>query len=103
MNNTQTSDAFLEHFGVKGMRWGQRKAKRQAKKAAAKAAYDKQYKEFTAAVLKDVGSRSPSELYAVRGSTGRTVMTGEEFLQRVNMGMRFSEVTSTGQTINDGR
>ena len=29
---TLAADVFLEHFGVKGMRWGQRKARRQATK-----------------------------------------------------------------------
>jgi hypothetical protein len=96
-------EEYLEHYGKKGMRWGQRRAAKKEAKATAKKEHEKKVKEFTNSVIKDIGSRSPSELYAVKGSHGRLIVTGEEFASRVNMGMTFTSVQSTGQKINDGR
>lgn len=92
-------ELYLKHYGKKGMRWGQRKAKKQA----AKQEYARQQKAFMNKVMKDVGRRSPSELYAIKGTHGNIITTGEDFINRVNMGMKFTSMVSTGQTINDGR
>lgn len=92
-------NSYLEHYGKKGMRWGKRKAR----KEAAKKEYAKQQKQFMDTVMKDIKSRSPSELYAIKGTHGNIITTGEDFIDRVNMGMKFTQMVSTGQKINDGR
>lgn len=110
---------FLSHFGVAGMKWGVRnksgsgdkssskssgkKPGRKEKKAQAKAEQAKKVTEFRNSVIKDIGSRSPSELYLVNNKGTKIVMTGKEFVDYANMGMAFNSIVSTGQKINDGR
>lgn len=89
-------DLYLEHFGKKGMRWGKRKAKKQA----AQKEYNRQQTVFMNKVMKDIKTRSPSELYAIKGTHGNIITTGKDFVDRVNMGMKFTEMYSTGKTID---
>lgn len=97
MSNEKEVEDFLAHFGKKGMKWGVRRAKKKQEKAEA-------VKQFRDSVIKDIGSRSPSELYAVRGKKGPTlIITGEEFVEKANIGMPFLSVQSTGMKIDDGR
>jgi hypothetical protein len=104
----------IAHFGVRGMRWGVRKPRDEAARAKkfggkktsrkerkAKAAAD--HERAVKGVLEEVGRLGASDMYAIRGSQGNLIMTGEEFLRRMDRGMRVTDVVRTGQRINDGR
>lgn len=73
--NQQEFDTFLEHHGVKGMKWGQRK-----KRSTARTAYEKSPSRLTDAQLtKRIGrlekEKRYNELNARRVSKGEQMVT----------------------------
>ncbi len=93
-------ETYLKHFGKKGMKWGQRKARKTAAKESAQKEYNRQQRVFMNTVMKDVKTRNPNELYAIKGTHGNIITTGKDFVDRVNMGMKFTDLYSTGKTID---
>jgi hypothetical protein len=80
----ETADDVLEHFGVKGMHWGQRKARRAEKKAAKKEARAKADREYGDAVAKLVsGAAGRGNLVAITLNNRTQVMTGQEAAQMI--------------------
>ena len=111
------NDVALEHYGVKGMKWGQRRAQkresRQAFKAEKKAYkqnvrkerndfYDKKAKSVAATAAKH-----PKSLISVYGyhdmSTipSQMIMTGEQFITGISSGAAFNvKYTDVYATLN---
>ena len=111
------NDVALEHYGVKGMKWGQRRAQkresRQAFKAEKKAYkqnvrnerndfYDKKAKSVAATAAKH-----PKSLISVYGyvdsSTipSQMIMTGEQFITGLSSGAAFNvKYTDVYATLN---
>lgn len=95
MINEEDVDRFLMHYGVKGMKWGQRRAANKAAKKAIKkqsrseiaADRDKflqnRMKNVLAEAMKDEKSLIQTRLPA---DTASTLMSGREFAQRVMSG-----------------
>jgi hypothetical protein len=98
MTDTQIDD-FLEHHGVKGMRWGVRRgntpsapsgrkvAKALKKEAQMKTAKERQdfYQAKANNILK-VASKDPDSLIALRTPNDRVIVTGKEFLNHMAQG-----------------
>lgn len=88
-------DEFLEHFGVKGMKWGVRRNKKgpikkfKDNRAAKKAERIKRYQEGLKAV-KEYAAKNPKSLIAVQENYVTTIMTGKEYTQMA--------MTAYGQT-----
>lgn len=77
-------DTYLEHVGVKGMRWGVRKQRRAEKKAAKKAAMVKADKDYSDAVSKLVAnSAKKGTLISMRVNNRTTIMTGKEAAEAI--------------------
>ena len=75
-------DEFLEHFGVKGMKWGQRKARRAERAAAKDSFYQKKADDILKAAMKDSEDK-PRTLVAL---DGRLVITGQQFVDHMARG-----------------
>ena len=102
----QDVDAFLEHYGVKGMRWGVRKnstsshkksrrEKRAEKKAAKQEFYNKKAQNIIAKSLEDpdtIVSLKTTDVYP-------TLVTGREFVEYASKGgifdIRYTDVYAT--------
>ena len=102
----QDVDSFLEHYGVKGMRWGVRKnvtsshkksrrEKRAEKKAAKQEFYNKKAQNIIAKSLEDpdtIVSLKTTDVYP-------TLVTGREFVEYASKGgifdIRYTDIYAT--------
>lgn len=92
-------DDFLEHYGVKGMKWGQRKkVSRKENRQMNKEAADKFYGEKAESLYKEAKKGGEKVLIKTRttGDYADTVLTGKEFAQQLEQGramdVRMTEV-----------
>ncbi|MET0785499.1 MAG: hypothetical protein ABWY25_02180 [Paenisporosarcina sp.] len=69
-------DSYLEHFGTKGMKWGQRRAAKKAAKKEAMAKADKAYGDAVANLV--AKSAKKGTLISMQVNNRTTVMTGKE-------------------------
>lgn len=91
------TDTFLEHFGVKGMKWGvhndndstsssKPKVSRKELRATNKAAKTKFYEDKAHRVI-DAASKDPEVLIQLKTQAAYpTVVTGREFIQHLSKG-----------------
>lgn len=70
MGQSQSIEDFLEHYGVRGMKWGVRRSKRQLERAA-KQRGGKSVKDMSDQELRDVVNRMNMEQQYARLSSGR--------------------------------
>lgn len=91
-------DEFLEHFGVKGQKWGVRRNRessggkektpsRKERRAEKKAAREKAIQEHLDSVFKEASTKPMSAIMAGTRS-GNVLMTGEEFTANLLNGMQ---------------
>lgn len=103
MINEETTDEFLLHYGIKGMRWGHRKAQdstsapssspakpvkktRAEKKLAKKEFYEKKAQNILSKAMAD-----PEILVALKGTDPYpTIVSGREFVQYLSRGGAFN-------------
>lgn len=90
-NPTMTPGEYLEHYGVKGMRWGVRQARKEvrsqaktsrkiiktAKKAKTKSERDAAIKQYETDVIKRIRSKDFREAY----DAANTITKGDMFAQ----------------------
>ena len=106
---SQDVDVFLEHFGVKGMRWGVRrssqnetsspKKSRREKRAESKAAKQEFYNQKAQRILAK-SLEDPDILVALKtADTYPTIVTGREFVEYASKGgafdVRYTDVYAT--------
>ena len=106
---SQDVDAFLEHYGVKGMRWGVRRSsqnetsspkksrreKRAEKKAAKQEFYNQKAQRIIAKAMED-----PDTLVALKTTdTYPTIVTGREFIEYASKGgffdVKYTDIYAT--------
>lgn len=84
----------LQHFGVKGMRWGQRRA---AKKEFKRAEKQREYDFYDNKIKKIVGTAANDPTVLVKvGSPGAvpTVVTGKQFIDYMSRGGYMDKYTT---------
>ncbi|ADD81020.1 gp022 [Rhodococcus phage ReqiPoco6] len=87
-------DNFLAHYGVKGMKWGQRKKHKESKKEY-KARTKKELAEYNEKKAFSIASRAAvgKENVIVKtkfgGDTHGSIVTGEQFYQQLARGRAF--------------
>lgn len=85
MDSNHKVEDFLEHYGVKGMKWGVRKGKIRTTRKINTKGYSKDAKVATAIRVK--GKSNPAK---VKSLTNQEI---ETFLKRVNLESRFVDMT----------
>lgn len=103
MSSLITESEYLEHFGIRGMHWGQRKAKetsespkrvkrtRKERKEAKRVFYDKKVNR----VIQTAAEKPADTLVLMQGPSGdRYIMTGREFVMHVAAGGYFNSHTT---------
>ena len=107
---------FLTHYGVQGMRWGQRRAQKRADKAAYKSELKKHKEKFYSDKMDRVLKTAlddPESIINVYGRHGYDTMpsnmlvTGREFVEGAKMGKimdaRYTDVYAYSNKGKDGK